>query len=167
MNDAAQATLPDVDTAPPQTSAPPRGNRHDTLCRHLDEGEPLQGALGGLLAEGARLLTDSDDGTRVIVQVLVQQHVALHPQVWPLLAEWHYPNHCGPAVALQRAVALVARLPAGTEVVVCGRGVEAWHHAGKPCLRLMDTRGIAPRQDLEPQAVATPDLFAPGGASPC
>lgn len=148
-----------------QTSATTRVARLATLRRHLDSGAALGCAVLGRLAAPARLLPDPDDETFPLIEVLVHQQVAQHPQAWPVLALWDYPRHLGAAMAYQRAAALANALTTGAEVVVRGRGLEAAHHEGKPCLRLMDVMGVAriERTRETNPAPAGADLFAQGG----
>jgi hypothetical protein len=94
------------------------------------------------------------------VLVLVHQHIAYHPQAWPVLATWHPALHCGPEHARQAALRLVQQLPAGAAVVVLGVGLEATHHHGQPVLRLMDVLGIRPAEQTMPKPPRSEHLFS-------
>jgi hypothetical protein len=146
---ADQPALPGV-KAPPQTSARPV--RPAALERQLGHGEPLKVALIGRLAEPPRLIDDPAREGRALLQLVLRQHVDRHPQAWPVVAVWHYPEHQGQAEAHRRAQALVQALPEGAEVVVLGRGVEASHHAGEPCLRVLKVLGVKAEHLARPPA---------------
>jgi len=127
---AEQAALPGVK---PQT--PARPPHPDTLARQLEHGSALKAAFMGRLAEPARVVDDPAREGRALLQLVLQQQVPRHPQCWPLVAVWHVT--CAQGHALSRAHALAAAFTQGTDVVVLGRGVEASHHAGEPCLRVL------------------------------
>lgn len=120
-----------------QTPAPPAG----TL---------VKGAFMGLLAEPATVRTHSNGG--VSLQVLITQASAGHPHALPLLVRWHLPDMGAFDVTYQHAAAKAAAMPAGTEVVAVGRGLEAArlprsheraNHSTQPeCLRLMHCDGL-------------------------
>lgn len=169
---ADQAALPGI-AAESQTPATPPPARAAAIARQLDESEPIKCVFMGRLAEHARLVDDTSGQGRVLLQVLLHQHIVRHPQAWPVLAVWDYPRELGLAYALDRATALVQHLTAGADVVVLGRGVEAYHHHGEPCLRVLQVLGLKLEQALRPAPPpAGPDLFehtdgAPEGATPC
>lgn len=154
-----------TDTPPtdaPQTSAMHRPTRRATLLRHLGEGEPLKVAIMGRLAAPARLVEDPDSGPVPLVQVVLHQHVELHPRVWPVVATYaHQAELVGvdPEHVYQATTALVASLPAGTDVVLLGKGLEAGDHDGAPCLRVLHVLGLRPEVQL--RKPPEPDLFKP------
>jgi len=167
-----QAALPCI-VPKSQTPATPPPARAPAVVRQLDESEPIKCVFMGRLAEHARLLDDTSGDGRVLLQVVLHQHVVRHPQAWPVLAVWDYPRELGQAHALARATALMHQLTEGVDVIVLGRGVEAHHHHGEPCLRVLQVLGLKLEQALRPAPPpAGPDLFehtdgALEGATPC
>jgi hypothetical protein len=130
---ADQAALPCLRPSPAHPPAAP------ALQRQLAEGEPLKLAVLGTLVADARVRTDGAD---VFVDVQIRQHVPRHPQALPLVASWHYPAAADPVATLHRAQGLAATLPAGTPVVLLGRGLEVGHHDSAPALRVLHVLGL-------------------------
>jgi hypothetical protein len=160
-----QPAVPQTSAAPSRPTCP---NRRDTLRRHLAEGEPLKAALIGRLAADARLVPDPDDGGRLLIEVLLHQHVGHHPRVWPVVAVYDPAPDTTPAHHHALVTRLAASLLAGVDVVLLGRGLEAAEHQGAPCLRLLHAIALRPeaqvREDLA--APPEPDLFNPAAEAP-
>lgn len=136
-----QAALPGL-PPPPQTPATP--------AAQCERSEPLKIAARGHLAAPARLIDDPTHRGRILLEVHLRQHVDRHPRALPLVAVWAYPSHLGTPAAYERALALAARLPEGTDTLVLGRGLETSHHHGEPCLRVLDVMGIRPADEPAP-----------------
>jgi hypothetical protein len=124
-------------TAAMQT--PPAACRHaaTTVRRHVDDGEPLRIYAIGRLAEPARLVADVGEPARLLIEALLH-----HPQAWPLLVRYAWPDELGIPDANARATLFARTLAEGAEVIAMGRGLEAAHHHGRPVLRLLDPLGL-------------------------
>lgn len=100
----------------------------------------LRIAIAGQLA-GHPLIHATTDG-QTIVEVLLQQHLAEHPGVMPLLAVLR--EDMGVPLTHQAAVELAARLAVARDVLVIGRGLEPRRHHGREVLRFIHCDRIAP-----------------------
>lgn len=154
--------LPGVKPAP-QTSAPPSALKHQ-----LEDGEPLRVGVMGHLAGPPRVLDPEHLGGPVQLQLLLHQRIPRHPQAWPCLALWTID---GPR-ALERAHLHAHAWPQGTCLLIVGRGIEASHHAGAPCWRLLEVlhaHELCESAAAAPSEPPAPDFFTPdtGAAAPC
>jgi hypothetical protein len=144
--EALQAELPAMPAAPPPT--PSQTPAHPvTAAAQCERSEPLKLCVRGHLAAPARLIDDPQHLGRVLLEVVLHQHVDRHPRAVPLVAVWAYPDFIRLPTAYARALALAQRLPEGTETLVLGRGLETGHHHGEPCLRVIDVMGIRPASE--------------------
>jgi len=101
---------------------------------------PCRFGVWGVLRESGRTFV-AVDGT-VQLQVLLTQHLRAHPEARHVLATYHYPDlGCANTTAMT-ARAKAARLPAGTEVIVIGVGLEPALHHGERVMRIVDCLGI-------------------------
>lgn len=141
---------------PPKATTPP-------AQRHADAGEPIKCCFMGHLAHAATVRTE---GLDTLLEVQLRQRVPQHPNALPVLGTWLYPAGPDPVATLHRAKALAARLPAGTPVVLLGRGLESAHHRGEPVLRVLDVLGVRAETELR---AATPPTTYPTqeGLLPC
>lgn len=153
---------PELPGIRPQTSASaPRHTRRDTLRRHLAAGEPLACAFVGHLAAHPQLVDDPDHDNRALLRLVLRQHVAQHPQVWPLVAVWEVAPEASTAVAHEAALRLAAKWGPGTEVLLRGRGVEACHLDGDPALRVLDVVAVRALERVPGHATTTNQEAAP------
>lgn len=112
----------------------------------LDAGTPLQMCGKAPLVRDA-VVRHTAQG-QVQIEVLLHQRIDHHPQAMPLYAAWPVPDMGSFAPTLDYAQRKAARLTAGTDVVVLGRGLEAGHHHGQPVLRLLETLGVSRADDI-------------------
>lgn len=78
----------------------------------------------------------------VVLQLLVAQHLHHHPHAHPVLVTWVYPDLGCPNATAQAAKSRAAALPAGTEVLVVGCGLEVARLEGAPVLQLIHCERI-------------------------
>lgn len=107
--------------------------------------EPLAAAFHGTVREDAVVI---DGDAQVRLQLVLEQHIAHHPQAVPLLVTWHLPSQGDYWATRQWADSLRARLRAGAHAVAVGNGLESGHHHKQPVFRLLHVRGVTP----EPRA---------------
>jgi hypothetical protein len=113
------------------------------------EGMPavlLQFAGLGTLVHAAQVRI-GDDGT-VRVEVLVQQSMEHHPRVFPLFGAFIYPDQGCLDETISAARRKAMRMPAGTEIVLAGRGIELSRHEGAYVFHVLHVDGL----DLPPQS---------------
>lgn len=126
MNAEQTAGAPTVQT-PARTPAP-------------EPDQPARFAVMGLLRQAAR--TYSCTGGAVVLEVLITQHLQLHPEARHVLARLRYPDCGAPNATMHAAHSKARRLPAGAEVVCVGGALYGGRYQGEPVTVLDDVRAI-------------------------
>ena len=108
---------------------------------------PARFAVMGKLRDPARVFVSAG---RVLLEVVITQHLQQHHDARHVLAIWVYPN-LGDLVDTERAArALAARMPSHTEVVATGSALYPGSFHGMPVNLLDHVAGIAPVAQLLP-----------------
>lgn len=92
------------------------------------------GIIGHLLQHAAA--RDHVNG-QVFVEVLLEQHVEHHPRALPVFAAFPYPDQGCVDATLSGARRKALQMPAGTEVMLVGRGLEIGRYSGRDVLRVL------------------------------
>lgn len=110
--------------------------------------QPARFAVMGLLRQAAR--TYACTGGAVVLEVLVRQHLQMHPDARDVLVRYRYPDQGCPNTTALVASNKAARMPAGAEVVCSGSALYPGHYHGAPVTVLDDVRGIELVAELLP-----------------
>jgi hypothetical protein len=102
--------------------------------------QPARFAVMGLLRDQAKVYPQPNGS--VLLQVVINQHLAAHPEARCVLATYRYPALGCPAATVQSAKSKAAQLPAGTEVVAVGSALYPGEYLGEPFMVLADVAGI-------------------------
>lgn len=134
MRAAAHTQAPVQGFLLPDLQPPP-----DTPCRF---------AVMGLLRDQAKVYVS---GNRVLIEVVVMQHLQQHPEARHVVAAWVYP-WMGDLLSTEKAArALAARMAAHAEVVVTGSALYPGTYHGTPVSLLDSVGGIALASELHPR----------------
>ena len=107
-------------------------------------GSLLQFAVLGTLVHAAQVRLAEDGVVRV--EVLVRQRIEQHPRAFPLFGAFPDPAQGCLDETLSAARRMALRMPAGTEIVLAGRGLELDCHEGRDVFRVLHLDGL----DLPP-----------------
>ena len=102
--------------------------------------QPARFAVMGLLRDPAKVYPQP--GGSVLLQVVITQALAAHPEARCVLATYRYPALGCPAATLQSAKSKAAHLVAGAEVVALGSALYPGEYLGEPFMVLAEVAGI-------------------------
>ena len=103
--------------------------------------QPARFAVMGLLRDPAKVYPQPNGS--VLLQVVITQSLAAHPEARCVLATYRYPDLGCPAATMQSAKSKAVPLVAGAEVVALGSALFPGEYLGEPLLVLADVAGIA------------------------
>lgn len=106
----------------------------------LPPDQPARFAVLGLLRDPAKVFPQPNGS--VLLQVVITQHLAAHPEAHCVLATYRYPVLGCATATLQNAKSRAAQLVAGAEVVALGSALFPGEYLGEPVLVLADVAGI-------------------------
>lgn len=102
--------------------------------------QPARFAVMGLLRDPAKVYPQPNGS--VLLQVVITQSLAAHPDARCVLATYRYPDLGCPAATMQSAKSKAAPLVAGAEVVAVGSALFPGEYLGEPLLVLAEVAGI-------------------------
>lgn len=102
--------------------------------------QPARFAVMGLLRDPAKVYPQPNGS--VLLQVVITQHLAAHPEARCVLATYRYPDLGCAAATMQSAKSKAAQLPAGAEVVALGSALYPGEYRGEPFMVLAEVAGI-------------------------
>lgn len=102
--------------------------------------QPARFAVMGLLRDPAKVYPQPCGS--VLLQVVITQHLAAHPEACCVLATYRYPALGCPAATVQSAKSKAAQLLAGAEVVALGSALFPGEYQGEPFMVLAEVAGI-------------------------
>lgn len=102
--------------------------------------QPARFAVLGLLRDAARVYLHP--GGSVLLQVVITQSLASHPEARCVLATYRYPDLGFPAATMQSAKSKAAHMVPGAEVVAMGSALYPGEYLGEPFMVLAEVAGI-------------------------
>lgn len=102
--------------------------------------QPARFAVMGLLRDPAKVYPQPNGS--VLLQVVITQSLAAHPEARCVLATYRYPDLGCPFATMQSAKSKAAQLPANAEVVAVGSALFPGEYLGELFMVLADVAGI-------------------------